>query len=97
MFTNHNLSEEKGEPKRYRTEVLLLTSLKEWMWGKRDIIHYVIPSAGPASDQPQHFLSDVAGNAAITDRALNTKNQVSCLCVKRDEQASASLRGSYLV
>ena len=25
--TNHNLSEEKGEPKRYRTEVLPLTSL----------------------------------------------------------------------
>ena len=25
--TNHNLLEEKGEPKRYRTEVLLLTSL----------------------------------------------------------------------
>ena len=24
---NHNLSEEKGEPKRHRTEVLLLTSL----------------------------------------------------------------------
>ena len=27
MSTNHNLSQEKGEPKRYRTEVLLLTSL----------------------------------------------------------------------
>ena len=27
MFTNHNLSEEKGEPKRYRTEALPLTSL----------------------------------------------------------------------
>ena len=27
VFTNHNLSEEKGEPKRYRTEVLPLTSL----------------------------------------------------------------------
>ena len=25
--TNHNLFEEKGEPKRYRTEVLRLTSL----------------------------------------------------------------------
>ena len=25
--TNHNLSEEKGEPKRYRTAVLPLTSL----------------------------------------------------------------------
>ena len=25
--TYHNLFEEKGEPKRYRTEVLLLTSL----------------------------------------------------------------------
>ena len=27
MPTNHNLCEEKGEPKRYRTKVLLLTSL----------------------------------------------------------------------
>ena len=25
VSTNHNLFEEKGEPKRYRTEVLLLT------------------------------------------------------------------------
>ena len=28
VSTNHNLFEEKGEPKRYRTEVLRLTSLK---------------------------------------------------------------------
>ena len=27
VFTNHNLFEEKGEPKRYRTEFLPLTSL----------------------------------------------------------------------
>ena len=27
VFTNHNHFEEKGEPKRYRTEVLPLTSL----------------------------------------------------------------------
>ena len=27
VFTNHNLFEEKGEPKRYRNEVLPLTSL----------------------------------------------------------------------
>ena len=27
MSTNHNLFEEKGEPKRYRTEVLPFTSL----------------------------------------------------------------------
>ena len=27
VSTNHNLTEEKGEPKRYRTEVLPLTSL----------------------------------------------------------------------
>ncbi len=27
VSTNHNLSKEKGEPKRYRTEVLPLTSL----------------------------------------------------------------------
>ena len=27
VSTDHNLFEEKGEPKRYRTEVLLLTGL----------------------------------------------------------------------
>ena len=27
VFTNHNFFEEKGEPKRYRTEVLPLTDL----------------------------------------------------------------------
>ena len=27
VSTNHNLFEEKGEPKRYRTELLMLTSL----------------------------------------------------------------------
>ena len=28
--TNHSLSEEKGEPKRYRTEVLLLTTCEHF-------------------------------------------------------------------
>ena len=30
VSTNHNLFEEKGESKRYRTEVLLLTSLTSY-------------------------------------------------------------------
>ena len=30
--TNHNLSEEKGEPKRYPAEVLPLTSLTSYRW-----------------------------------------------------------------
>ena len=34
VFTNHNLFEEKGEPKRYRTEVLPLTSLTPYRWAK---------------------------------------------------------------
>ena len=32
--TNHNLFEEKGEPKRYRTEVLPLTNLTPYRWAK---------------------------------------------------------------
>ena len=32
--TNHNLFEEKGEPKRYRTEVLPLTSLTPYRQAK---------------------------------------------------------------
>ena len=31
---NHNLSEEKGEPKRYRTEVLPLTNLTPYRYAK---------------------------------------------------------------
>ena len=34
VSTNHNLFEEKGEPKRYRTEVLPLTSLTPYRWAK---------------------------------------------------------------
>ena len=35
VSTNHNLVEEKGEPKRYRTEVLPLTSLTLTQHAKR--------------------------------------------------------------
>ena len=31
VSADHNLFEEKGEPKRYRTEVLLLTSLTPYL------------------------------------------------------------------
>ena len=34
VSSNYNLSEEKGEPKRYRTEVLPLTSLTPYRWAK---------------------------------------------------------------
>ena len=34
VSTNHNLFEEKGEPKRYRTEVLPLTSLTPYRLAK---------------------------------------------------------------
>ena len=34
VSTNHNLFEGKGEPKRYRTEVLLLTSLTPYRRAK---------------------------------------------------------------
>ena len=34
VSTNHNLFEEKGEPKRIRTEVLPLTSLTPYRWAK---------------------------------------------------------------
>ena len=34
MSTNHNVFEEKGEPKRYRTEVLPLTSLPPYRLGQ---------------------------------------------------------------
>ena len=34
VSTNHNLFEEKGEPKRCRTEVLPLTSLTPYRWAE---------------------------------------------------------------
>ena len=34
LSTNHNLFDEKGEPKRYRTEVLPLTSLPPYRYAK---------------------------------------------------------------
>ena len=34
VSTNHNLFEEKGEPKRYQTEVLPLTSLTLYRWAR---------------------------------------------------------------
>ena len=34
VSTNHNLFEEKGEPKRYRTLVLPLTNLTPYRWAK---------------------------------------------------------------
>ena len=34
VSSNHNLSEEKGEPKRIRTEVLPLTSLTPYRYAK---------------------------------------------------------------
>ena len=34
VSTNHNLFAEKGEPKRYRTEVLPFTSVAPYRWAK---------------------------------------------------------------
>ena len=39
LSTNHNLSAEKGEPKRYHTEVLLLTSLPPDQTGSLLLLH----------------------------------------------------------
>ena len=36
VSTNHNLFEEKGGPKRCRTEVLPLSSLMPYRWAKPD-------------------------------------------------------------
>ena len=54
MSTNHNLSEEKGEPKRYRTEVLPLTSLTPYRWAK--------PAHDESQEAPCSYLE------AFTDR-----------------------------
>ena len=43
VSTNHNLFEEKGEPKRYRTEVVPVTSLTPYTLGQTGSQH--APSA----------------------------------------------------
>ena len=48
VSTNYNLSEEKGEPKRYRTEVLPLTSLTPYRQAK--------PAHTPYNHAPCHFM-----------------------------------------
>ena len=59
VSTNHNLFEEKREPKRYRTEVRPLTSLTPYRWAKPAdayLAHLVPATAfkghtlGPAED-----------------------------------------------
>ena len=47
VSTNHNLFEEKGEPKQYRTEVLPLTSLTPYRWAK------------PAHNHAEHSLQQI--------------------------------------
>ena len=52
VSTNHKLSEEKGEPKRYRTEVLPLTSLTPYGFTQQSVptLRYTrrhLPSAVP--------------------------------------------------
>ena len=42
LSTNHNLFDEKGEPKRYRTEVLLLTNLTPYRQAKPALNYRVI-------------------------------------------------------
>ena len=48
VSTDHNLSEEKGEPKRYRTEVFPLTSLTN-----------ALPLGQTSSRRHSSYLSDI--------------------------------------
>ena len=61
VSTNHNLFEEKGEPKRYRTEVLPLTSLTPYRQAKPVHVQY-------SSDLLPFNRSFVAMRRGITPR-----------------------------
>ena len=71
VSTNPNLSEEKGEPKRYRTEVLPLTNLTPYCWAKpahtevlalyrllcRTLLRFLTTTASPLSDRANAHVS----------------------------------------
>ena len=65
VSTNHNLFEEKGEPKRYRTEVLPLTSLTPYRKAKpahKIFLRFVSPLiSAPAVTQDRSQLVDFNG------------------------------------
>ena len=65
VSTNHNLSEEKGEPKRYRTEVLPLTSLTPYRWAKP--AHILLPQDG------QEYMSAILGVLLIVEGDVATQ------------------------
>ena len=66
VSTNHNLSEEKGEPKRYRTEVLSRTSLTPYRYAKpahccslscwESLIYHMLFSVRSCLTHPMLFL-----------------------------------------
>ena len=58
VSTNHNLFEEKGEPKRYRTEVLPLTSLTPYRWATP--AHSQSVSGGVSFIAPRNDLASTA-------------------------------------
>ena len=68
VFTNHNLSEEKGELKWDRTEVLPLTSLMPYRQAK------------PAHILKSEFFSSFCSHGATGEKGVYPKNQCM-ICV----------------
>ena len=90
VSTNHNLFEEKGEPKRYRTEVLPLTSLTPYRYAKaahyghRLVLQNFIMLGGAYAKRllrhvlsPLHVLPPVTKHAAMPARAAATHERVT--------------------
>ena len=57
VSTNHNLFEEKGQPKWYRTEVLPLTSLTPYHWAKPARTDSEVRDFGLGQAVARHMLS----------------------------------------
>ena len=70
MSTNHNLFEEKGEPKRNRTEALPLTSLTPYRWAKPalddDCFYIALFSALEQTHCAPHTIPIASLNVATT-------------------------------
>ena len=57
VSTDHNLSEEKGEPKRYRTEVLPLTNLRPNRLTLTKAYKYIFIIFALTQPQPRVFIN----------------------------------------
>ena len=97
VSTNHNLFEEKGEPKRYRTEVLPLTSLTPYRYAKPAHLR-VGPTPPVSSVDGGHYGSRVGLAGDVKCRwstSLSALSSLTGVRVPGEIKRSRDLRGRW--